>query len=77
MMGTTRSRLSSDTLRTLEQALQGLAYGSIQLVVHDSQIVRIERLERIRLTNSPEADSFTDGRPTATPEARHETTQEA
>ena len=73
----TRARLTPDTLRKLEQALQGLAYGSIQLVVHDSQIVRIERLERIRLTGTPEAVLFTDGRPTATTEARHETVQEA
>ena len=87
-MGRTRAQLVPDTLRTLEQALEGLAYGSIQLVVHDSQIVRIERLERIRLpaapdaaqaglTGAPEAVPFTDGRPTAATEARHETVQEA
>ena len=63
-METTRVRLASDTLRTLEQALRGLAYGSVQLIVHDSQIVRIERLERIRLTTPTEADPVTDGRPT-------------
>ena len=72
-----RVQIASDILRKLEQALQGLAYGSIQLVVHDSQIVRVERLERIRLTGSLEAEPFTNGRPTAATEARHETVREA
>ena len=64
-MGRLHPALSLSALRQLEQALRGLAYGSIQLIVHDSQIVRIERLERIRLTGSPEAEPITDGRPTA------------
>ena len=64
-MGRLHPALSLSALRQLEQALHGLAYGSIQLIVHDSQIVRIERLERIRLTGSPEAEPITDGRPTA------------
>ena len=68
--------LPASLARRIEQALRGLRYGTIQLVVHEAQVVRIERLERIRLTGSPEADSLTDGRPTATPEARHETVQE-
>ena len=55
----------------LEQALRGLRYGTVQLVVHDAQVVRIERIERIRLTGSPEA--FSDqprGRPTPMTEDR-------
>ena len=60
--------LSSDVLQRLEQVLRGLVYGSVQLVVHDAQIVRIERVERCRLTVSTEAASFTDGRPTKSSE---------
>ena len=38
---------------SLAQALRGLRYGTIQLVVHDARIVRIERIERIRLPAAP------------------------
>ena len=80
--------LPASLVRRLEQVLRGLRYGTIQLVVHDAQVVRIERLERIRLpaatdaaqagrTGSPEADTVTNGRPTATPEDRHEIEREA
>ena len=68
--------LPQDTVRQLARALRGLAYGSIQLIVHDARIVRIERLERIRLTGPPEAQTVTDGRPTTPLEARHATTEE-
>jgi len=54
----------------LHAALQGLAYGSIQLIIHEGKIVRIERNERIRLTDSSEASTSTFGRPTPTAEAR-------
>ena len=50
----------------IERALQGLEYGTIQLVVHNSQLVRIERIERIRLTD-------TVGSPDST---RHQTTRD-
>ncbi|MBI3616008.1 MAG: YezD family protein [Candidatus Omnitrophica bacterium] len=36
----------------LERALKNLRYGHIQLVVHDGQLVRMERVERIRLDKS-------------------------
>ena len=55
----------------LERALRGLQYGTIQLVVHDAQIVRIERVERIRLTTPVEASMTTSGQPTAPTEVRH------
>ena len=45
--------LSAVITRELEAALRGLHYGSIQLVVHDAKIVRIERVERIRLPAPP------------------------
>ncbi len=34
---------------TLEKALKGLEFGYVQLTVHGGQIVRVERVERIRL----------------------------
>lgn len=61
----------------LEQALRGLEYGTIQLVIHDAQVVRIERLERIKLTDQSEATPTTFGRPTPPEEVRHERAAEA
>jgi len=56
--------LSTVITQELEAALRGLRYGSIQLVVHDGKVVRIERVERIRLTDSSEAIQTVTGKPT-------------
>ncbi len=69
--------LPPETIRHLESALRGLRYGSIQLVVHDAQIVRIERIERIRLTDPSEASPHPCGQPTPSLEVRHATVKEA
>lgn len=34
-------------------ALKGLRFGNAQLVVHEGEVVRIERLERIRVPSEP------------------------
>ena len=67
------ARLSALLTRQVERALHDLRYGTVQLVVHDAQVVRIERTERIRLTDTTEAATQHLGRPTGTPEARHAT----
>ena len=36
-------------LPAIEQALRNLRHGHVQIVVHEGQIVRIERVERIHL----------------------------
>jgi hypothetical protein len=36
-------------LREIARALQGLRFGSVEITVHNSQIVQIERKEKIRL----------------------------
>lgn len=43
-------------VQRLAQALAGLKYGAVQLVVHEGHVVRIERIERMRLTGMPEAE---------------------
>ena len=63
--------LAAAVARRIAQALRGLEHGSIQLVVHDSQIVRIERVERVRLTVSTEACQQFSGQPTDSPEVDH------
>lgn len=35
-------------LQRIMRALDGLEYGSVQIVVHDSRITQIERLEKHR-----------------------------
>lgn len=40
--------------RAVLQALRGLSFGSVEAVVHDSRIVRIERKEKLRLEGDPE-----------------------
>lgn len=41
---------------TIREALKGLRYGTIQLTVHEGKLVRIERVERIRLPHPLEDD---------------------
>ncbi|MFS0553342.1 YezD family protein [Brevibacillus sp. 179-C9.3 HS] len=43
-------------LEKIARALDGLEYGSIHIVVHDSQVVQIERTEKYRIpTDKQEA----------------------
>lgn len=37
------------TIKTILQALSGIRYGSLEIIVHDSEIVQIERKEKIRI----------------------------
>lgn len=51
------NRLADETHRQLTQqilrALQEIRYGSVEIIIHDSRIVQIERKEKIRIdTNS-------------------------
>ncbi len=62
--------LSTQLTQRLEAALRGLQFGTIQLVVHSAQVVRIERVERIRLTDSSEASTICSDHPTPSREAR-------
>ena len=54
-MGKTEPSDSQDP-QTVEQAIQlalkGLRFGSVEIVVHDSKVVQIERKEKTRLDNT-------------------------
>lgn len=39
-------------LREIQTALHGLKFGSVEITVHNSQVVQIERKEKIRLQQS-------------------------
>ena len=47
------NRLVDETHRQLTQkilrALQEIRYGSVEIIIHDSRIVQIERREKIRI----------------------------
>jgi hypothetical protein len=45
-----RQPVSETVVRELLSALRDLRYGSVEIVVHDSRIVQIERCEKVRLT---------------------------
>jgi hypothetical protein len=38
----------------LQEALRGLRYGSVEIVVHDGRVVQFERRERIRFDRPPD-----------------------
>jgi hypothetical protein len=43
----------TETFETLlTRALQGLRYGSVEIIVHDAKIVQLERKEKFRLEES-------------------------
>ena len=64
--------LETCVAQRIAQALQGLEHGSIQLVIHDAQIVRIERIEKVRLSVTAQAWKSQLGRPADSSEARRD-----
>jgi hypothetical protein len=47
---------SSDELKWLELVIQSvgsLRYGIVEIVVHDSRVIQIEKTERLRLEKTP------------------------
>jgi hypothetical protein len=47
-------RLSASELAVVE-ALRGLRFGSVEAVIHDGRLVRLERREKLRLEDDPAA----------------------
>ena len=46
-------RLSTQVAREILSAVNGLSYGSVEITVHESRVVQIERRERVRLEVAP------------------------
>ena len=44
-----RKRLSAHWLEIVREKVQGLQFGVVQIVVHDSKVTQIERTEKTRL----------------------------
>ena len=59
-------RLSTEVAREILAAINGLSYGSVEVTVHESRVVQIERRERARLDSAPASragELFTRGHP--------------
>jgi hypothetical protein len=46
---------------TIIRAIKGIRYGSLEIIIHDSKIVRIEKHEKIRLDTDLNADQTSGG----------------
>ncbi len=44
-----KPEVAPDWLRLVQQKVEGLSYGVVQLVVHDGRVTQIERTEKTRL----------------------------
>ena len=53
--------MNAQLVERIVQAVEGIRYGNVQITIHDGKVVRIERVERIRLTGSPEAFNTLSG----------------
>lgn len=45
-----KTRVPSEVEKEILRALQNLTFGSIEIVVHDSKVVQIERKEKVRFS---------------------------
>lgn len=45
-------QVNEDWLARVQEAVGGLRYGTVQVVVHDGRVVQIERTERFRYENT-------------------------
>ncbi|MBW5447306.1 DUF2292 domain-containing protein [Cohnella sp. CFH 77786] len=50
-----RVEWNEEWLERIKDAVAGLSYGTVQIVVHDGRIVQIERTERFRYEPSAES----------------------
>jgi hypothetical protein len=57
--------LNEGWLSRITDAVTGLQYGTVQIVVHEGRIVQIERTERFRYENSTAEAKHKSPRPTA------------
>ena len=66
--------LPDHLLSALGEALRGIRYGSIELVIHDGRVVQLERREKVRfdigVTASRRTIAAVDGHVAATQEDR-------
>ena len=51
-----RNHVNGATLSRIEHAINNLQYGTIQITVHNSKVVQIDKVERIRVLKTDTVD---------------------
>lgn len=46
---TQRSDVDQEVQQAILHALKGIRFGSVEIIVHDSKVVQIERKEKLRM----------------------------
>jgi len=54
--------MTPELMERIEKAIRGIRFGQVQIIVHEGEIVQIERTEKVRLERSSR-------KPTGLPEA--------
>jgi len=47
-------------IKRIIQALDGLKFGSVLITVHNSKVVQIDRIEKVRFERDPQVDLGSD-----------------
>ena len=50
--GVGRTAQSEQAIREIVRAIESVSYGSVEVVIHNSRIVQIERKEKLRFDRS-------------------------
>ena len=56
-----RTKAETEVMTRILQAIKGIKYGSLEIVIHDSKIVRLEKHEKIRVESDPNTDQSSGG----------------
>jgi hypothetical protein len=56
-----RNQEQVELATTIIKAIKGIRYGSLEIIIHDSKIVRIEKHEKIRLDSDLNTDQTSGG----------------
>lgn len=46
-----KAQQTADLAKQIAAALQGIRFGSVEITIHDSRIVQVERKEKLRFDN--------------------------
>ena len=55
--------INAEWLAQIEQSLSGLRFGAVHIVIHNGQLVQIERTERHRFDSSCDVDADSGAKP--------------
>ena len=50
-----KTAVAPDWLRVVQEKVESLRYGVVQLVIHDGRVTQIERTEKTRLASPPDS----------------------